>query len=343
MPYVPRSVIEWAFLVVAATQAISTSALDIVILLRFLSWVKPEVYQVPGAYVVPVNFAVFVLGNVYFAILAFDALQARNNLQLFGICAFNVGIFFFSLLRYDQTRYNATLLSTSTTIGGASLVKADVPFLSYIQPVLIVSTIVLGVCMLCSWILVFRLNHEFAWAIYRHVSGSLATRRKYLTYQILLVFMKLDIYFIIAFIIVYGTINVHWQIPEFPLTVAIIPLLIVQIGMTTHFTKRENRLGAIAAIVIRLGEIAYLLSRILVLHGVQKSSRSQTLMKNEMLFFAGCSLLLSTIACGNATLCLLNFGHGLKPLLMDSGWKQGRYEFQPIHDRGRPAARLELD
>jgi hypothetical protein len=159
---------------------------------------------------------------------------------------------------------------------------------------------------------------------------------------VLLVIIKLDLYFVIAFIIVYGLVDVHYEIPEFPLTIAIIPLLWIQLAMTVTFTKRENRLGAVAALILRLGEIAYLLSRIAVLNDMD-NRRSNTLLKNEMLLFAGCSLALATAAGLNATICLLNFNQGLKPLLMDSGWKQGRYEFEPIHAQGRLSARLELD
>lgn len=62
-----------------------------------------------------------------------------------------------------------------------------------------------------------------------------------------------------------------------------------------------------------------------------------------MLFFAGSSLALATVACLNAIVCLLNFGQGLKPLLLDSGWKTGQYEFEPIHVHARLSSRLELD
>lgn len=62
-----------------------------------------------------------------------------------------------------------------------------------------------------------------------------------------------------------------------------------------------------------------------------------------MLLFAGCSLALAAVAGLNAIACLLNFDQDLRPLLMDSGWKQGRYEFEPIHAQGRLSARLELD
>lgn len=61
--------------------------------------------------------------------------------------------------------------------------------------------------------------------------------------------MKLEVYFVIAFIVVYGLVDVHYELPEFPLTIAVIPLLFVQLGMTIHFIKQENRLGALAAIV----------------------------------------------------------------------------------------------
>jgi hypothetical protein len=61
--------------------------------------------------------------------------------------------------------------------------------------------------------------------------------------------MKLEAYFVIAFIVVYGLIDVHYELPEFPLTIAIIPLLFVQMGMTIHFIKHENKFGAFAAIV----------------------------------------------------------------------------------------------
>lgn len=153
-------------------------------LVRYFSWINPVVWQVPSSYVVPVNFAVFVLGNVYFAGLAFDALRARNNLQLLGISAFNVGIFIFSIMRYGQTHDNAANLSDNYALGNNPFVKADISFWPKVQAALIVSTILVGVCMISSFLLTFRLNREFQWAIYRHINGSLSIRRKYLTYQV---------------------------------------------------------------------------------------------------------------------------------------------------------------
>ena len=141
------------------------------------------VWQVPGAYVVPVNFGIFALGNLYIAALGFDALRTRNNLQLFGICIFNMGVFTFAVMRVEQTHVNSDSLAGNIAMGNQPFVK-DVPFWSKVQPALIVNAIIPGVFMIATWLLTFRLNREFACAIYRHISGSLSIRRKYLTYQV---------------------------------------------------------------------------------------------------------------------------------------------------------------
>lgn len=199
------------------------------------------------------------------AALAFDALRIRNNLQLFGICIFNTGVVAFAVMRIGQTLKTSTSLAGNFAQGNRPFVKADVAFWPRVQPPLIINAIIVGVCMVASWLLTFRLNREFQWAIYRHISGSISIRRKYLTYQVrfpsmvskrvsdykqvLLVVMKLEVFFTIAFIVTYGLVDVHFAIPEFPLTMAIIPMLFIQLFMTIYFIQHENRSGALAAIV----------------------------------------------------------------------------------------------
>jgi hypothetical protein len=89
-----------------------------------------------------------------------------------------------------------------------------------------------------------------------------------------------------------------------------------------------------------MGEIAYLLTRILVLEG--KGFLSKTILKDEMLLFASVALGLATLACLNAIVCTFNFNKGLKPLLQRSSWKETPHEFEPVHEH-RYAERIELD
>lgn len=176
------------------------------------------------------------------------------------------------------------------------------------------------------------------------------------TTQILLVLIRIEVYFLIGFVILYGLVDVHYEQPEFALTFAIIPALWIQVALTIIFTKSENMIGAIAALVclflpvatstlthlmqiLRLGEMAYLLSRILVLNG--KGIRANTLLKDEMLLLAGTALALATFACFNAMVCIANFGKGLKPLLQNSSWKETPHEFEPVNQH-RYAERIDL-
>src|SRR4051812_22131814 len=67
--------------------------------------------------------------------------------------------------------------------------------------------------------------------------------------KVLLVLIRIEPYFLIGFVITYGLINVHFLQPEFGLTMALVPALAIQVGLTIYFTRSENTFGAILAIV----------------------------------------------------------------------------------------------
>ena len=67
--------------------------------------------------------------------------------------------------------------------------------------------------------------------------------------QVLLVLVRIQPYFLIAFCITYGLINVHFVQPEFSLTMAIIPASAIVVLMTVIFVRSENTFGAVAVIV----------------------------------------------------------------------------------------------
>jgi hypothetical protein len=67
--------------------------------------------------------------------------------------------------------------------------------------------------------------------------------------QILLVLVRVEPYFLIAFVVLYGLVNVHYVQPEFGLTMALIPALGIQVALTVVFTRSENVPGALVAIV----------------------------------------------------------------------------------------------
>jgi hypothetical protein len=152
--------------------------------LRYFAWVEPEVNQIPASFVVPVNFGLLALGNLYQAILAFDAARTKNSIQMFSIYALNLFLFVFSVLRYLATNTLAKTLPGNMTMSHKSLVDETVDFWAEVWPALLTTTIIIGVCSVISSILVFLLHREFRWAIYRHINGSVEMFRRYLAYEV---------------------------------------------------------------------------------------------------------------------------------------------------------------
>ena len=65
----------------------------------------------------------------------------------------------------------------------------------------------------------------------------------------LVVLIKVELFYFLAFLIIYGAVEVHFIVPEFPLLVCLMPLALLQAAFGIYFTKTENRLGAIVIIV----------------------------------------------------------------------------------------------
>lgn len=67
--------------------------------------------------------------------------------------------------------------------------------------------------------------------------------------QIYLGFLKYTPYFVFAFILIYGLINVHYIEPEFSLTMAIIPATLLHLALAVYFVRHETRIGMIMVLV----------------------------------------------------------------------------------------------
>ena len=67
--------------------------------------------------------------------------------------------------------------------------------------------------------------------------------------KVLVVLIKVELLFFYAFLGLYGIVEVHFSVPEFPLLVCLVPLALIQVALGIYFTKTENFLGATIAIV----------------------------------------------------------------------------------------------
>jgi hypothetical protein len=154
------------------------------VLLLYFTWINPVVYQVARAYVVPVNFGLFILGNIWQAALALDALRTKNILQLYSISVLNICLFVFSVMRYWQTMETARALQAGFAMGPVNFTNRDMDYWAMVRPALLTSSVVVGVCTVVACVWVYFLQRELRWAIYRHISGSVEMLKRYLAYQV---------------------------------------------------------------------------------------------------------------------------------------------------------------
>lgn len=68
----------------------------------------------------------------------------------------------------------------------------------------------------------------------------------------LIVIIRTEFYFFLGFLALYGLVDVHFQVPEFPLTVCLLLFEMLQIALGPYCIKIENMPGAIVAIVSKL-------------------------------------------------------------------------------------------
>ncbi|KAJ4294407.1 hypothetical protein N0V90_008097 [Kalmusia sp. IMI 367209] len=332
----PRSKLEWAYFGSTATQAVVVTAIQVTVLVVYLQWVNSVVYQVPLAYVTPLTLGITTLGAIYQLVLTLDAYRIKNNIQLFVQCVCNVCMSIATIMQHGQIKEANARILINHDMYGTPFAKYDWRFWQHASPALLTCIVISCLCSTVMCGLSYGLHREFSWNLYEQVSPDRKIRTRYFVYQVYLVILKFTPFFIISFILIYDIIDVHYINPEFSLTMAIIPAALIHVGLAVYFVRIETRIGMIVVLLGHGAEIAYLVSRILVLHGT--SMLANTLMKDEMVFFASVAVGFSAIAFLTGSLCFFNFGKGLKPIVLGQVQRKRRtdefendYHFQRLN------------
>lgn len=130
------------------------------------------------------NCGLLLFGLSYQAILSLDALRTRNNVQMYNVCVCNILLVVFSVMSYGQTDQVIAGLSEARAMGNEPLIKPWVNLWASVHPVLLTSSVIVAISTLGLFYYGYKLHIEFAWAIYRHVSGSQEAKRRFLTYKV---------------------------------------------------------------------------------------------------------------------------------------------------------------
>ena len=125
---------------------------------------------------IPTYLSLLIFGFVYQLVLVYDALQAKNTIQVIGLVFMNVGILIYTGIQRDQINEAVTELNRYRFI--------SLEFWDKINPVLIAlpCLIALGTTILAF--LAWQLYKEFGWVIYKQIGADLSMKRRFLIYQV---------------------------------------------------------------------------------------------------------------------------------------------------------------
>ncbi|KAL1918349.1 uncharacterized protein VTP21DRAFT_3009 [Calcarisporiella thermophila] len=257
---------------------------------------------------IPIYLIIFSFSQVFQVVLIWDAITHQNTIQLIGFGISNLCCCVFSVFQVFQIKLSLNDAS------GKEISDATLVFES-IKMKLIGVTIVTGATELLCLYLGFKLYKEFGWQIYKKIGADPHMKNIYRTYQIFILFIKLDFFFFLGFTLQFLVLVLHEGDIEYPLTIILIPLTLIILFIAVWSVRHESRTMMVVFLVTLACGFAYFGFKIVRMYMPdQKKKYQYTHM--FLTSFAAISLAALIATFLNAVLCWRNFGKGLKQHLL---------------------------
>ncbi|KAJ3026389.1 hypothetical protein HDV00_011974, partial [Rhizophlyctis rosea] len=253
---------------------------------------------------VPVYLIIFIIAQLFQIVLCWDAVWHKNTIQIMGFVLFNFSVCLYSGFQYNQM----TNILTQTGTGTPPIGDSDRQLL---RAVLMAIPIIVAVFTVIFMFFAFKLYLEFGWKIYKKIGADPKMRNIYRVYQIFLMLLKLDIFFIFGFGIQFIVLVINQNDPEFALTIAALPITMIILLFAVYGVRRESKI-IMSLFCVGLGlALAYFIFKLARIWQ-RKDLPQYRDTKNYLTFFASLSLAVVLGSLINAVLCMRNFGKGLR-------------------------------
>ncbi|KAI0198266.1 hypothetical protein F4808DRAFT_452065 [Astrocystis sublimbata] len=257
---------------------------------------------------IPTFLGLFILGFIYEVILTWDALIAKNTIQIIGVCIANLALLVYGALQIDQIHMAIGILQGWD-------VFANMDVWPQTRAELIAIPAIIGLITLGLSFMAWKLYQEFAWDILKQIGADYRMKKRFLHYQIYIALLKFDFFFFVGFTIQFLVVVGGRGPTEFGLTAAAIPVTIAILLCAAWFTRRENKVGMFIVGVLYLGGLTYFIYKLARIYDPTQREAYLPVQKS-LTAFAVLTIILIVLTIINALVCLFNFGHGLKQHLL---------------------------
>lgn len=132
--------------------------------------------NIPESQTIPTFLTLYIFAFLFQLLLVFDALRAKNTIQVIGLCMFNAALLLYAAIQLTQIRDAVDSLAGQRKIQDGVWIA--------VKPYLVAVPCIIALGLTLMSVAAWKLYDEFAWTIYKEISADLKMKRRYLTYQV---------------------------------------------------------------------------------------------------------------------------------------------------------------
>jgi hypothetical protein len=126
---------------------------------------------------IPTFLGLFILGFIYEVVLVWDALIAKNTIQVIGVCIADLALLVYGALQIDQIHEAIIILKSKNVFWNENVwyqTKGE----------LIAIPAIIGLITLILSFIAWKLYQEFAWDILKQIGADYRMKKRFLHYQV---------------------------------------------------------------------------------------------------------------------------------------------------------------
>ncbi|KAH6707501.1 hypothetical protein BKA61DRAFT_738847, partial [Leptodontidium sp. MPI-SDFR-AT-0119] len=341
----PQTTCTRAFFIAAIVQSTVVTVLESYVFGKWLAFLRPNAIQVPASRTIPTFLTLLVFASLYSLVFIYDGLRRRSSIQIIISCILNVGLIVYTAIQPGKIHTSIQSIERSRDVLNQPLVDLSMDMWGDVKAVLVVLPVVVGVLTVLMAGLAWKIHGEFEWEIYRAIAGDSGMKRRFLTYQVYILLLKVDFFFVIGYIAQLTAQVLDVGSVEFITTLCAVPLILAILILSHFWTTRENRAGTIFTTSMLCAALGYSIYKLIVMYTWKDIHFMYESGFTMLTLFACTSAVLLFFTIMNSVICFCNFGKGLKMYLILNEKEESLLSYEPSVLAYNPPVprRLSLD